>query len=106
MAKLVNMFPDKQLDNPEEDFRSAVRVEQYRVSNKALYIPEGFRWKVLPFAAVDQAENSFRVISAGHCVPVREKRPELDLTVGSETVHLQLEKESSMQTILSMLQKS
>ena len=106
MAKLVNMFPGKELDNPEEDFRSAVRVEQYRVSDKALYIPEGFRWKVLPFAAVDKAENSFRVISAGHCVPVREKRPELDLTVGTETVHLQLEKESSMQTILSMLQKS
>ena len=106
MAKLVNMFPGKELDNPEEDFRTAVRVEQYRVSDKALYITEGFRWQVLPFAAVDKAENSFRVISAGHCVPVREKRPELDLTVGSETVHLQLEKEASMQTILSMLQKS
>ena len=104
MAKLVNIFPGIELENPEEDFRSAERIEQYRVSRKALYIPEGFHWKVLPFSAVDKAENSFRVISAGHCVPVREKRPELDLTVGSETIHLQLEKEASMQTILSMLQ--
>jgi hypothetical protein len=34
---------------------------------------------------------------------VREKRPELDLTVGSETVHLQLEKAASMQTVVEVL---
>ena len=104
MAKLVNMFPGKELDNPEEDFRTAVRVEQYRVSDKALYIPEGFRWKVLPFAAVDKAENSFRVISAGHCVPVREKRPEIDLLTAAGTIHISLEKPESMQKILDLLQ--
>ena len=104
MAKFVSIT-SAALPNPEEDFRSAARVEQYRISEAALYIPEGFHWKYIPLSAVEKAEESFRVISAGHCVPVREKRPELDLTVGHETVHLQLEKESSMQTILSVLKK-
>ncbi len=105
MAKLVCVIPGKELSNPDRDFRSAVRVEQYRISGEALFIPEGFHWKYYPLSAVDKAEESFRVISAGHCVPVREKRPELDLTVGSEIVHLQLEKETSMQTILSAIKK-
>ena len=104
MAKFVSMTAAA-LPNPEEDFRSAARVEQYRVSETALYIPEGFRWKYIPFAAIEKAEESFRVISGGHCVPVREKRPELDLTVGSEVIHVQLEKETSMQTILSAMKK-
>ena len=94
MAKPVCLVPGKELPDATEDFRSAKRIEQYRVSEKALY---------LPFNAIDKAEESFRVISAGHCVPVREKRPELDLTVGSETVHLQLEKAASMQMLLDAL---
>ena len=94
MAKLVCVIPGKELSNPDRDFRSAVRVEQYRISGEALFIPEGFHWKYYPLSAVD-----------GHCVAVREKRPELDLTVGSEIVHLQLEKETSMQTILSAIKK-
>ena len=103
MAKPVCMVPGKELPDAAEDFRSAKRIEQYRISGKALYFPEGLRWKYLPFSAIDRAEESFRVISAGHCVPVREKRPELDLTVGSETVHLQLEKAASMQTVVDLL---
>ena len=84
MAKPVCMVPGKELSDAAEDFRSAKRIEQYRVSEKALYLPEGLRWKYLPFSAIDKA-------------------PELDLTVGSETVHLQLEKSASMQTVLDAL---
>lgn len=98
------MVNGKDLPGAAEDFRSAKRIEQYRIGNAALYLPEGLRWKYIPLSAIDRAESSFRVISAGHCVPVREKRPELDLTVGTETVHLQLEKEASMQAILDSLQ--
>ena len=106
MAKPVCMVPGKELPDAPEDFRGAKRIEQYRISEKALYLPEGLRWKYLPFSAIDKAEESFRVISAGHCVPVREKRPKLDLTVGSETVHLQLEKAASMQTVVDLLKSA
>ena len=67
MAKPVCMVPGKELPDAAEDFRGAKRIEQYRISEKALYLPEGLRWKYLPFSAIDKAEESFRVISAGHC---------------------------------------
>ena len=105
MAKPVCLVPGKELPDAAEDFRSAKRIEQYRVSEKALYLPEGLRWKYLPFNAIDKAEESFRVISAGHCVPVREKRPELDLVTEIGTVHLQLEKPESLRMVMEFLKQ-
>ena len=45
MAKPVCMVPGKELPDAAEDFRGAKRIEQYRISEKALYLPEGLRWK-------------------------------------------------------------
>ena len=45
------------------------------------------------------------MISAGHCVPVREKRPEIDIFLPGQTVHLQLEKQESMQKIMEVFEK-
>ncbi|MBQ7536354.1 MAG: hypothetical protein IJQ02_08055 [Oscillospiraceae bacterium] len=101
----ICLVKGKELDNVKEDFRTAQRVEQYRISDAALYLPEGLRWNYIPLSAVTSAEESFRVISAGHCVPVREKRPEIDLSTEAGTVHLQLEKQESMLKILEILQK-
>lgn len=104
MAKLTCLVPGQELENVKEDFQNARRVEQYRVSGQAVYIPAGLKWNYLPLTAVKQADESFRVISAGHCVPVREKRPELDLqTETGEVVHISLEKQESMQIILELL---
>ncbi len=100
------MLDGMEIENVKEDFRDAQRIEQYRVSKTALYIPDGMRWKYIPLKAISQMEESFRVISAGHCVPVREKRPELDLITETGTVHISLEKQASMQKLLEILRKS
>ena len=100
------MLDGMEIENVKEDFRDAQRIEQYRVSKTALYIPDGMRWKYIPLKAISQMEESFRVISAGHCVPVREKRPELDLLTEAGTVHITLEKQASMQKLLEILRKS
>ena len=96
----------KEIEHVKDDFKDAIRVEQYRISNRALYLPEGLRWKYIPLEEIEKVEESFRVISAGHCVPVREKRPELDLSVGGKIIHLQLEKQSSMQAVLDALNRA
>ena len=106
MAALSCMIPGKNLDNVKEDFRSAVKIEQYRFGKEALYVPEGLRWKYLPYTAIEKAEESFRVISAGHCVPVREKRPEIDLSTEIGTVHIQLEKQDSLRKVMGFLKPS
>ena len=99
----ICMVSGKELKDVQSDFKSSRKVEQYRISDQALYLPEGLRWKYIPLKEIQHAEESFRVISAGHCVPVREKRPELDLSIGDQTVHLQLEKKENMQKILDAI---
>ncbi len=99
----VPMIEGKTIENVKEDFRTAEKVEQYRVGKEAVYLPEGLRWKYLPYSEITKAEESFRVISAGHCVPVREKRPEIDLTYAGGTAHLSVEKQDSMQKLLEAL---
>ena len=99
----VCLLEGKNIPDAKEDFRNARKVEQYRISNAALYLPEGLRWNYIPLTEVQKADESFRVISAGHCIPVREKRPELDLITSAGRIHLQLEKQESMQIILEAL---
>ncbi|MBP5743857.1 MAG: hypothetical protein J6W44_02965 [Oscillospiraceae bacterium] len=100
------MLDGREIENAKEDFRDAQRIEQYRVSKAALYIPDGMRWKYIPLNANSQMEESFRVISAGHCVPVREKRPEVDLITEAGTVHISLEKQANMQKLLEILRET
>ena len=96
---------EQALANVKEDFQNARRIEHYRVGKAALYFPEGLRWNYLPLDAVTEVRKSFRVISAGHCVTIREKRPEIDLVTAAGVYHVSLEKEESMQAILDMLKK-
>ena len=105
MPLLTCMVEGNGLPNAKEDFKEALRVEQYRISSRALYLPEGLRWKYIPLSEIEKAEESFRVISAGHCVPVREKRPEIDVFTSAGTVHISLEKQESLQKIMAYLDR-
>ena len=106
MAVLNCMIKGKEIEHAKEDFRNSDRVEQFRISGKALYLPEGLRWKYIPLSEIQTADESFRVISAGHCVPVREKRPEIDLTTSAGVVHVSLEKQESMTRILDAIRQN
>ncbi len=99
----IPLIENQTIENVKEDFKSSTKVEQYRIGKKALYLPEGLRWRYLPYHAIAGADESFRVISAGHCVPVREKRPEIDLSTEIGPVHLSLEKPDSMKKLLEAL---
>ena len=103
MSRFKCLVTGKELENVEEDFRTAQKVEQYRIGKKALYLPEGLHWNYIPLESIIESKESFRVISAGHCVAVREKRPEIDLETEIGTIHLQLEKEKSLKTVLDAL---
>lgn len=101
MQKLTCMLPGKELDDLKEDFRGAKRIEQYRLGEKAVYLPRGFRWEYLPRQEILRAERSHRVISAGHCVTVREEKPAVDLVTEQGSFPLNLENQASLETILA-----
>ena len=44
------LIPGKEIENVKADFRSAKRVEQYRIGQLALYMPEGLRWNYIPLS--------------------------------------------------------
>ena len=103
MAEPKSLIAGTSLASAAEDFKSAARVEQYRVSKNALYIPAGFRWNYIPFSAVEEAEESHRCITAGKCVAVTEKRPTLALKTAAGEFSVPLEKQESLRKILAAI---
>ena len=100
----TSLVSGKEIPNAAEDVRSAKRIEQYRVSRSALYIPCGLRWNYIPLSEIRTAEASHRVVSAGHCVTVDLHRPTVEVTTldGGRTV-LNLEKDTGMQALIEAL---
>lgn len=103
MFEPSSLIKGKSIENVREDFRDAIRVEQYRLGKAALYLPRGLRWEYVPYAQILRAEPAHRVITAGHCVTVREEKPAVDLVTEGETLTLNLEKRESVQKILDLL---
>lgn len=103
MPRFTCLLPGKEIASPAEDFRSAARVEQYRVGSAAVYLPSGFSWEYIPLSAVTRAEESHRNITAGHCVTVTERKPAVDLVTEADSFTLNLDKSESVQKILSLL---
>lgn len=106
MFKPRCLIKGKELANVEEDYRASVKIEQYRVGKEALYLPEGLRWNYLPFSEIRSAADSHRVVTAGHCVTVREERPALQLETSLGFLTLNLEKADSLPKLLQLLGKA
>ena len=100
MATPQSLLEGKTIDNVKEDFRAARRVEQYRLGAAALYLPQGLRWGYIPLREIRSAQASRRVISAGHCVTVREEKPAVDLQTDAGLTTLNLERQESVQLVL------
>jgi len=103
MFEPKSLIAGKKLTDPKEDFRSAGRVEQYRISSKAVYIPEGLHWNYIPLSEVRDTEYSHRSITAGKCVAVTEQRPVLILKTEDGSFPLSFEKFESMEKVLSVI---
>lgn len=103
MFKPTALIEGLVIDDPSEDFRTAQRIEQYRVGKAALYIPAGLRWNYIPLSAIRSAGESRRTVSAGHCVTVEMKMPMLALETSAGPMTLNLEKPESLQKLLDAI---
>ena len=105
MARFSSLVPGVELADAAEDFRGALRVEQYRVGKRAVYLPAGFRWEYVPLSAVVSVDGSHRSVTAGHCVTVTERKPAVALMTGGSSFTLNLEKPDSVRKILEAIGK-
>lgn len=104
MAKFSSLIEGHELADPAEDFKQAARVEQYRVSSKAIYVPAGFRWQYIPLSGVVSVEASTKTVSAGHCVTVQIPRPTLVVMTPDGAQLLGVDKADSLDKMLAVIQ--
>ena len=103
MAKFNSLVPGVKIENAAEDFRAALKTEQYRIGREAVYFPAGFRWEYVPLSAVVSADGSHRSVTAGHCVTVTERKPAVVLVTDVGSFTLNLEKVESVEKILEAI---
>ena len=101
--KLVCLLEDAAMENAAEDYETARRVEQYRIGKRAIFFPAGLKKQYLPMDAIERAERSERIIRAGKCVPVEERRPGLLLFTAHRIVPMALEREESVDAVLAAI---
>ena len=103
MAAPSSLIEGVSIPSPAQDLKQAKRIEQYRVSSQAVYIPAGLRWTYIPVSAIESAEGSHRSVTAGHCVTVTERLPSLTIRAGGQDFTLPLEKPDSPDKLLAAL---
>lgn len=103
MFKPTALIAGAEIDEPSVDFRSAQRIEQYRISKAALYMPAGLRWNYIPLSAIRSAGEAHRTVSAGHCVTVEMKMPTLELETSAGPMTFNLEKAENLQKLLEAI---
>ena len=105
MAKFISLIPGCEIENAAEDFRAAVKVEQYRVGKAAVYLPAGFKWEYIPLSALVSVDGSHRSVTAGHCVTVTERKPAVALMTAEKSFTLNLDRIESVQKVLDAIGK-
>lgn len=105
MSRFRPYFDNHTIEDPAADFRSARKLEQYRLGEKALYMPCGFKWDYIPLSCIESAEESHRCISSGKCVSVTEKRPSVDINTTAGQLKLNFEKTAGAAVLLSAYKK-
>ena len=103
MAVPVTLIPGKTIDDVKSDFRTAERIEQYRLGENAVYLPAGLRWNYIPRSEILEASSSHRTVNAGHCVTVQVRTPSLELVTSAGPIELHLEKQASLDKFLAAL---
>ncbi len=61
------LIPENTIDNPKEDFERGQKLSRYVMGEKALYIPHGFSWEYIPYAAVTKAQVRTQNYAAKGC---------------------------------------
>ncbi len=88
------------------DFKNSVRVEKFRIGEKAVYIPAGFSWKyLLKEDILSVRKCKWLIRSENGVAPWAMEAPALRLAhAGGETI-LELEKEKNAQKALALINR-
>lgn len=101
---IQSVCPSVALENPKEDYKCSVRVEQYRVSKQAIYFAAFPGTKYLPFQAVQRAWSQKTTMALTGCCG--KELPMVVLRIkyeGGFYQNLTFEKQKSADRVLAIL---
>ncbi len=105
LPKLLPAAGCGKLEDVREDFRESRRLEKYRLGEKALYIPAGFRWHYLPLREIGEYRPVTRLIESDNGVaPFSMEVPSVRIFFHGKNEVLELEKEKSVRSFLDALE--
>ncbi|MCR5799195.1 MAG: hypothetical protein K6G69_03890 [Lachnospiraceae bacterium] len=93
------------MEDAAADIKRAARMEKYRVSDRAVYIPAGLMWEYLPMSCIHEVRRAKRSVSAENsCIPFDQDLPAITLLYGEEEkYYLELNSEKTTEKFLSLL---
>ena len=88
------------------DFKNSVRVEKFRIGEKAVYIPAGFSWKyLLKEDILSVRKCKWLIRSENGVAPWAIEAPALRLAHADGETILELEKEKNAQKALALINR-
>ena len=88
----------------KEDFKKSVRIEKFRIGEKAVYIPAGFSWKYLLKKDIETIiKGKWLIQSENGVAPRAQEAPAIRLRHRGGEEILELEKEKSAVKALELL---
>lgn len=99
--KWICLRPDLALKDEKVAYKAAVRVEQYRFSDAALFLP---RQEYIPLAAIEKIQIRSGMMHSGHCCGMGFPVHNLIVFYGGEKpAKLMLEKQKSAEKLAELL---
>ncbi len=106
--KLIPLIAESEPENSfslREDFKKSVRIEKFRIGEKAVYIPSGFSWKYLRKEEIETIiKGKWLIQSENGIAPWAKEAPAIRLRHRGGEEILELEKEKSAQRALELLE--
>ena len=103
MANLKPYYPGDVLQDPKADYRASRKIDRYRLSEEALYIPKVFGWDYVLLSGITEACSATRTMTAQSCAAVRIPIPQLRFLLHGKDISLPFDNEDNAAEIVGIL---
>lgn len=106
LFKIKPLLPDALIENPREDLRGAVTIEQFKAGEKAVFFPDGFNWLYLPYREIKAVIRARSLDSTDRwLVKYAVERPSIRLLFRDTFRVMILERDRNADTLASLLKE-
>lgn len=94
------------INDAGSDIKSSEKIEKYRVSDKAVYIPCGFSWQYLPLDNITAVHSAINLVTCESCSGFEADLPALRVEYGDNKVYLDFNKVKNAERMRDLITRS